>query len=363
MDEQRLRRTLARGRLPVHGNDPFAALRLDAHGVERRIGAGIPRVARHNARDLVAAVVDGAQIGTEIAERDLRRAPIVAAHFVGVRRPQLALHFPDEVGQFGARRHAIDERRIAAVDGVPIDARHVRDPELVALQTPDLAQHLPPLAARLDRQPDAIEVEPTALARRLVGGPSLAALALGPAHRRDRPKALAFANDERRVIAGDCEAVGLFHQRFDTLGFEFEHFKPAGRILVSAASVRARDRQHRPHNLAAARARDLAEAVFGNGERGDRGWRSRRDRPGALHSPLMPSVPCPYPRLPGPSAPDRTAAAFPPAARSDRAAHRAESSTRIERCRRPDRKCAPTGSRGSVLPDRMPDSNREIRAG
>ncbi len=269
VDQQRLRRSLARGPLPVHRNDPFAGLRLDAHRIERRIGAGIPWVAGHDARDLVAAVVDRAQVGSEIAERDLRRAPIVAAHFVGVRRPQLALHFPDEVGQFSAGRHPIDERRVAAIDGVPIDARHVRHPELVALQAPDLAQHLPPLAARLDRQPNAIEVEPATLARRFLGGSSLAALALGLARRRDRAQALALADDERRVIAGDRETVGLFHQRFDTQGFEFEHFEPAGRILVSAASVCAGDRQHRPHDPATPRARDLAEAVFGNGERRD----------------------------------------------------------------------------------------------
>ena len=101
-------------------------------------------------------------------ERDGRRLAVVAAHFVRVRRAELALHLPDEIGQFAARGHAVEQRRITFVDGVPVDARHVRRPEVIALQPPDFAQHLPPFAARVDRHPHASQVDPAALARRRV---------------------------------------------------------------------------------------------------------------------------------------------------------------------------------------------------
>ncbi len=56
MHQQRLRRAFARRALAVDRDDALADLRLDADRIQRRIGAGVPRVAGDDARDLVAAV-------------------------------------------------------------------------------------------------------------------------------------------------------------------------------------------------------------------------------------------------------------------------------------------------------------------
>ena len=68
MHEQRLRWALARDGLTVDGDDPLADFHFRADGMQRRIRAGVPRVARHDARDFIAlAVVDEAQIGGQMA--------------------------------------------------------------------------------------------------------------------------------------------------------------------------------------------------------------------------------------------------------------------------------------------------------
>ena len=95
MHEQRLRRPFARHGLAVDRDDPLADLRLHADRVERRVGAGIPRIAGDDAFDLVArAIVGEPQLGGEMTERHGRRLAVVAAHFVGVRRAELTLRFP-----------------------------------------------------------------------------------------------------------------------------------------------------------------------------------------------------------------------------------------------------------------------------
>ena len=159
------------------------------------------------------------------------------------------------------------QRRVAVVDGLPVDARHVQRPEVVALQAPDFAQHLPPLARRVDGDAHAREVDPAALARRRVGLRGLV-VRLGLAVRGQRAQPLALANDERRAIVGEHEAVHLFDERLRAQRFEVEELETTGRLLVAAASVRADDRQQRPDHLVAGDPRDLPELAFGHRKRG-----------------------------------------------------------------------------------------------
>ncbi len=185
---------------------------------------------------------------------------MVATGLVSMRRPELALHFPDEVRQFAARCHSRQQRLIPAINLVPVGAGHVRHPELVALQPPDFAQHLPPLEARIDRQADPVEIDPAGLARRLVRRRRF--LAFSP-RGANGAQPLALAHDQRRVIRSEDEAVGLVGERFGAQRGEVEDFQAAGRFLVPPAAVRTRDRKHGPHDLVR-RAGNLAEATFGD---------------------------------------------------------------------------------------------------
>ena len=189
---------------------------------------------------------------------------MIAAHFVRVRRPQLALHFPDQVAELAARPHALQQRFVASVDRIPVHAGHVGNPELVALQSPHFAQHLPPFLPRLDRHPDAVEVDPAALARRLVGVASRITGPLGSAVCGNRAQPLALANDQRRVVRAQRKAVRPLDQRFGAQRGEIEHLEAARRLLVPAPPVRADDRQQRPDDLVALGPGDLAEAAFGD---------------------------------------------------------------------------------------------------
>ena len=86
---------------------------------------------------------------------------MIATAFMRVRRAELALHLPDQVGQFAARGNPVEQRCVQRIHRLPVDSGHVLDPELIALQTPHFAQHLLPLGARIDRQTNPIQVNPT----------------------------------------------------------------------------------------------------------------------------------------------------------------------------------------------------------
>ena len=181
-------------------------LRLDADRVQRRVGARVPRVAADDARDLVAAVRRRrarSRRAAEVAERDLRRAAMVAADLVGVRGAELALHFPDQVGQLGARGHALEQRLVAAQHRLPVDAGHVGDPEVVALQPPHFAQHLRPLGARLDRERGCASRSIQPLLRDGASDASSASPSSGLRFGGDRAQPLAVAHQQRRVIGGE----------------------------------------------------------------------------------------------------------------------------------------------------------------
>ena len=181
--------------------------------------------------------------------------------------------------------------------------------------------------------------------------------------RANGAQALAVAHDQRHVIGGEREAVGALEQRFGAQRGEVEQFQAAGRLLVAAAAVRAGNRERRPQHLAGG-AGDLAEAALRPPETRRPAARCRRDRrgPRAASRPTWSLLAPVLGGLQSPWVPDRTAAAGRSAARSGRDAPRAENSTRIARCRRPGRTCAPTGSRGTCPRDRTPANSRGTRA-
>ena len=237
--------------------------------MQRRIGRRIPGVAAHDVRDAITLVgLHQLQLGRQVAQGPLWRLAMVAVVFVGMRGAEFALQFPDQVGELGARGHALEQRLVAAQHGRPVDAGHVGHPEVVALQAPHLAQHLPPFEPGLDRCAHAAQVDPAALARRRVAVAGLGAPVLAMVH-RDGAQTLAFAHQHGGVVGGDLEVVDLVHQRVGALAVEVEHLQPSRTVLVAAASLLAFDRQQGPQQLAHRRASQFAEAAFGHREGGD----------------------------------------------------------------------------------------------
>ena len=208
------------------------------------------------------------------------------------------------------------------------------------------------------------EIDPAALARRLVGPRCRALARVGHAVGANRAQPLALPQHERRVIVGDDEAVDLVDERLGLLRAEVEHFEPARQVLVAAASVRAGDGHQRPHDLVAGNAGDLVEASFGHRERRDAprdagevdAQRRRRCRSALSRAALGSSGFIPL------GSGSNGGRACRPAAQSGTAAPRAESSARTARCRRRDRTCAATGSTGTCPPDRTTGCSRGTRA-
>ena len=98
------------------------------------------------------------------------------------------------------------------VDRLPVDARHVRGPEMVALQAPGLAEHLPPFDPGNDRGFDAFQLDPTGLAAGafavIVGGflpGTQHAQAVGGAGQHDPAAAV-------EIEVADCVEEGIFAQ-------------------------------------------------------------------------------------------------------------------------------------------------------
>ena len=201
-----------------------------------------------------------------MAERHRGRLAMVAARLVGVRCTELALQLPDEVRQLASRRDARQQRGVAWVQRVPVDARHVRGPELVALQAPHLAQHLRPLGGRQHGRADAVQVDPPALARRCLG---LRSFAVGLAVAHEDAQALVVADRQRDGVGRQCEGIDAIEERFRLHRREVEQLEPSRAFPMTAAAVRTDQRQRRPQHLAAGHARDLPEPAFHHRERRD----------------------------------------------------------------------------------------------
>ena len=280
---------------------------------------------------------------------------MVAAHFVRVRRAELALHLPDEIGQLAARGDPVEQRRIAVVD-----AHSSRCPTCPASRSGRAAAarlRAASAAIRLRGSTDDAHASPGRSSRSCATARPTASAVIGGSSLRLAGSArsrLPSRIDERRAVVGQHEAIDFLEQRLRAQRFEVEELEASRRFLVAAAAVRADDRQQRPDHLVAGDARDLAEASLRHGKRRHaprdagrgrrasarsacprRASRRRRDRPASV-----------------PSAPDRTAAAHRPAARSGTAARRAGSDSSNCTRRTPDRTCGSTGNRGTCRADR-----------
>src|SRR3954469_8260807 len=119
--------------MAVDGEDRVAITHLDAGRLERRAVAGRPVVGTHNALHLPAAAAVQPQVGAEEAKTVLGHRAEVTAAFVGVRRAELPLRLPDQVGELRPRTETFQQRLVAVIDTLPVDTRHVRIPEEVAL--------------------------------------------------------------------------------------------------------------------------------------------------------------------------------------------------------------------------------------
>ena len=222
-----------------------------------------------------------------MAERDRRRLAVIAAHLVGVRRAELALHLPDQVGQLGARRHALEQRCVAAIDRVPVDARHVGRPRTgrAAGARPRAASAAIPCAARRDA--DAIEIDPAALARRRVrrsgrfARRSVRACSAAIARRRlpSRTTSVMWsaASAKRSAFSTSVSVRSVAKSKSSS--------RP-GRFLVAAAAVRADDRHARVQTtLSPATPAICPKRFSAHRERARRGARCRRGRREAAPAP------------------------------------------------------------------------------
>ncbi len=184
------------------------------------------------------------------------RGPVVAAKLIGVAGAQLALHFPDQIAEFAAGAHALDEGKIAGVDHAPIHFGHVLGPEVVALEPPCLPIHLLPFALGLDGELDPPQIDPACFAARAV-------LARGLLAGADDAHTFAAQVEQFLPVARQLEGVDVFG---DGLGLVvLEHPGPQrptfGFFLLHVVFTvqRAMERQHgedrpprRPGNLAVA---------------------------------------------------------------------------------------------------------------
>jgi hypothetical protein len=133
--------------------------------------------------------------GDVSAEEALAAARVVgsaAGAGVGMRGAQLALHLPEQVDELGVGTDPFDQRRVAVERALPVDAVHVRAPEVVAHQPPGLGVALPPLGDRVDLDRDPVEVD----------GDDLVALAAGAGL-----QAVLAVEDEPGTVAAHLEGA------------------------------------------------------------------------------------------------------------------------------------------------------------
>ena len=100
------------------------------------------------------------------------------------------------------------------------------------------------LRGSIDRRMRSRSIQPL-LRDGVLGGRRRFALGFGLAIGGDGAQPLAFAHDERGVVRGEREAVGLVHQRFGAQRREIEDLEPA-RALPCVRRGRARRRSAAP---------------------------------------------------------------------------------------------------------------------
>ena len=72
------------------------------------------------------------------------------------------MYLPEQVGELRPGAHPVHQGQVPLVDLRPVDAGHVLDPEVLALQPPRLAEHLPPFGVGPHRHLDPLQVHPAA---------------------------------------------------------------------------------------------------------------------------------------------------------------------------------------------------------
>ena len=182
-----------------------------------------------------------------------------------MRRAELALHLPHQVGELQPGGHLPDQREVAVEDQPPVDARHVLGPEVVALEAPGLLEHLHPFAARVDRHLDPVEVEPAAAASGAVVGIG------GLLPRLDHPEPPPRPVGQRLPVAGDLELVDAPGEDVVALlgqVVDLEGAPGPGRAGEAVAAEAALDRPGGEEDLAL-EADDLGVAPLGDGHRHD----------------------------------------------------------------------------------------------
>ena len=265
VDEQRVRRDLAGDAASAQRDDDIAGANVQPRFGERRIQFAIPGVAAVDARDAVAArALVPNVVGPQEAAPVLGRNAKIAADLVRVRGPQLALHFPNQIGKFDPRTQPRQQRRVTRVDRVPVDARHPFVPKLLALQAPGFGVHLAPLAARFDQHADAAQIEVSAAPVEL--GRRFGFLFVFGQVGADVDHAQPFARcvDQGAAVGADPEIVDVAHQRRRALlGEIVRHERAAVLGLVAAPRMRL-NAAHRElaENHAPLHAGDLLVVAF-----------------------------------------------------------------------------------------------------
>lgn len=154
-------------------------------------------------------------VGSKVTDGVVRLGTVVAAHLIGVRCPEFALHLPDKIRKFAARSHTVDKRSVSLPDAVPVDLRHVGGPEVITLQAPCLMGHLAPLDARIERNAHAGKIDPAALsAGRLAG------LLVDARPRGNDAQFTAGANQNRALLLRKRELRHLLYNGFALLLLE-----------------------------------------------------------------------------------------------------------------------------------------------
>ena len=177
-----------------------------------------------------------------------------------MRRAQLALHLPHQIGELGSGGDATHQRPIAAIDALPIHVLHVLAPELIALQPPGVAIHLGPFGPGQHRQARPVQIQPATLTARRR---SVLVVRLVASVQQAQP--VAHAIDQRLGVHGNLKGGDAIHQGLQLLIAEIvciQHAvgmrRGAGRPALVQAAL---DRPPREKHLAFDAAYLLVHAV------------------------------------------------------------------------------------------------------
>src|SRR5215469_4612668 len=137
MHERMMRRHRSAQPLPIHRGNHIPSFKPNARCPKRTGLICLPGIAAQKTADAIAGggtVPD--DIGAQKADGIDGFLAVIAPEVVSMRRAELTLHFPNEIGKFRAAVDASHERCIAQEHRLPVYFRHIRPPEMVALQPP-----------------------------------------------------------------------------------------------------------------------------------------------------------------------------------------------------------------------------------